>query len=275
LSICFLNRHFLPVNEAAIPISDRGFLYGDGVFTTIKVTNGVPECYALHVKRLQEQCRLLHIEPPALFIHQVSELIRFNQAENGIWRLKIVITGGNGTELSLVQRSYGTFLMTLQPYMETKKSAHLISYPTQFNTPLAKIKSISYLERLYLNQYAIENAVDEVVVLDSSKNVLETAFSNIFWRVGDLLITPDNTLSLLSGISLQMVLSAAKQRDMQIQLGCKKLEEIPQIAQVFICNSLRGIVPVTKIDAFSFTRDQKWEVEFRSLYNKIIDSSQF
>ena len=97
MNIVFLDGTFHFENEAFIPVNDRGFLFGDGVFTTIRVIEGQPECMEMHLERIQSHCRALNIVPPAIASNLIMELIKQNGAENGQWRLKIIVTGGGGS----------------------------------------------------------------------------------------------------------------------------------------------------------------------------------
>jgi 4-amino-4-deoxychorismate lyase len=71
----FLNGQFLLENQAYIPITDRGFLYGDGLFTTLRVQEGQIEFWDLHVERLRNQSQQMKIECPLLDVEWIKELI--------------------------------------------------------------------------------------------------------------------------------------------------------------------------------------------------------
>src|ERR1700756_261441 len=103
MSIVYYNGQFLPEEAARIPCTDRGFLFGEGVFTTVRVQKGRAEWLTRHFERLKDHSRQLGIESPILDEKMVAQLIRENRAVDGIWRLKIVVT----------QRS---LLMLIKPY---------------------------------------------------------------------------------------------------------------------------------------------------------------
>lgn len=257
--VVFLNGSFLPENQASIPISDRGFLYGDGVFTTIKVIQGKPEHLNLHLIKLFGDCEKVGIIPPKIAEKDVSELIRLNLAKEGVWRLKIVITGGNKPDLNLGQRAAGQCLITIKPYTGHASTCRLISYPFPISYPMGSFKSLSYLDRLWVKDYALKNDVDDVLLYDPAGRILESSFANIFWKIGNELFFPDPSLPFYQGVTIQIILDSCQSLSMNTVPSLAKLDEIPEKAQFYLCNSLRGVIPVVAIDDKNYIRDLSFE----------------
>lgn len=230
MSWVFLNGEILPEIQASVPVTDRGFLFGDGVFTTCKVENGTIVQWNVHCERLRSQCATLNIHPPELDMDFALQLIEKNQATEGTWRLKIVITGGNSSQLSLPRRTFGTVLMTLHPFEVPEGPVRVCRYPAPVELPLAKMKTLSYLHRLMVKQYAIDRGVDDAIVCSAEGWVMESAFSNIYWREGEETVIPDLSLSLLPGTYLSSI------------QGCKEekltYEQLREKEQVYLCNAL-------------------------------------
>ena len=243
-SIVYFNGDFVDEQNASIPISDRGFLFGDGVFTTIRIEQGEILNGEQHLERLRNHCNSLNIEPPDLSLKDLKDVVLKNNAQNGIWRMKVIITGGSGSELFLPKRKSGIILITIKPYVPSDKPVTLCVYPYPIVTASAYIKSLSYLERLRVKQYAIDQGCDDAIVTDFFKHVLETSFSNIFWIVEDVIYTPANNNQFLRGIALQNLLKSKK---MDIKEGLFGIEDIPKMAKIFICNSLSGAITVSSI----------------------------
>jgi 4-amino-4-deoxychorismate lyase len=249
----FLNGQYLEESEGSIPISDRGFLFGDGVFTTAKVKNGQVEFYEDHCERLKQDLCALGIAPPELKIDWIEELIRRNKAEAGSWRLKIVITGGSSRELNLNNRSAGILLMTLKPYQELKaNSVALGLFSRPIARPVASIKSLSYIDRLYVRHEAESRGFYDSIVLNGEGCLLETAFSNLFWRIGKELFAPDFPESTVSGVALKQILKKAQNLGIPVHLVRTKWKDLPGNAEVFICNCLIGAVSVHEIEGKTF-----------------------
>lgn len=225
--------------EAVIPIQDRGFLFGDGVFTTIKVENGLVVQVDLHLERIQSHCQRLNINPPNLTKEVLKRVIQKNGASSGIWRLKVIITGGNSSVLHLPKRDFGVCLVTIKPYTPPSKLLRVCQYPHPVVGPLINLKTLSYLERLVIKQYAIDRGFDDAVVCSIEGYVLETAFSNLYWKDEETYFTPDLTLPLLQGTHLASISGVRQSKT--------SYEELKEKEDVYLCNAMS----VIKIAEFS------------------------
>lgn len=245
----YLNGEFLSEEQASVPISDRAFLFGDGVFTTLKVEEGHICHLREHLDRIASQCVQMKIRPPIIQKGTLEELVERNEAFQGVWRMKVIVTGGDSKVLALPERDYGQVVITLKQIERLPSSpAKLISYPYSISSSIATVKSLSYLERLLMKQYAIDQKADDSLVMSPEGYIVETSFSNIFWINGSQLFTPARTLPLLRGVTLQKHLEEAKQKGMSIQEGLYKIEEIPKPAKVYLCNAITEKRPVKSIN---------------------------
>src|SRR5690349_13677534 len=90
--IAFYKDHFLFENEKVLPLNHRGLLFGDGIFSSLKVNNGVVEYYYLHIERLKKQCQAVNIICPPIEKDWIETLIEKNCACEGEWKLKLLVT---------------------------------------------------------------------------------------------------------------------------------------------------------------------------------------
>lgn len=251
-----LDGKCLREEEACLPINDRGFLFGDGVFTTLRVCDGKVEFIELHLERLKQQCLQLNIIPPPIPLEWLGDLIKANQAIQGIWRLKIIVTGGNDPVLRLPKRKHGHLVMTLQPYsIQPLTPCRLCLYPEPIHRPVAALKTLSYLDRLCVYEYAQQKGFDDAIVRDG--HLLETAFSNLFWIVDNQFFAPDESLPYFKGIILN---------ELKKNFTFQSAENIPKNSHVFICNSLIHFRPVIEIEGNTFSRQPQLE---EIIYQKI------
>lgn len=245
-----INGSCLPEDEAVISVTDRGFLFGDGVFTTIRVTDGQPEFYNEHLEKLSRHCRAIGIKPPQIDRHSVEDLIQRNQALTGIWRLKIIVTGGSGRHLDLREREAGYVVISLHPYIpSSSKEIKLTVILQEVSGLLSSIKSLAYLERLWIKQKALDNGFDDAIVISPEGFILETAFSNLFWTVDNHFYYPDPSLPYQCGVTLSLALKKAEKQGILIHPVKAKIEDIPSDASVYICNSMMGIVAATVVSS--------------------------
>ncbi len=262
MQFVFCNDKFIPENEPCITISDRGFLFGDAVFTTIKIKDGYLLFFQEHLTRLKEQCNELRIIFPEIRLKSIQELILKNHAQKGIYRLKIIITGGNSPELLLKTRAHGKLLMTLSLVSDKPlEEARLTLYPNLVCRPSSKLKTLSYLDRLMISDYAVLQGFDDAIVLSAQGYITETAYSNIFWRLDLDIFIPDPSLELLNGITLTYFADVLRNSNFKVHYVKEKLENISDKSQIFICNAIKGVVPVVAIDEKRFHRDVKLERE--------------
>ncbi len=247
MSTVYLNGKYTSSDLAFIPIHDRGFLFGDGVFTTLRVQDGIPQHIDRHIERLQSQCRQLNIIAPQISPTIFHELIALNYAQKGIWRMKVMITRAGDSSLHLPERKAGTILITLDPYLsENKPALYLSIYPFPLHTQFSRVKTLSYLDRLAVKQYAMNQNTDDAIVCNENGEVLESSFSNLYWIHENILFTPAFTSPLFKGITLSEIIETS---DIPVKECMCRPEEIPSEAKIFLCNSLTGSVPVKKIKA--------------------------
>ena len=265
MGIVFCDGQFLLCEEVKLSFTDRAFLYGDGVFTTVRVSGGVVECWDLHQDRLRSNCAELNIAFPSVDPEVAKQLIELNGAEAGLWRLKVIITGGESPGLDLAPRTYGHLMMTLTPFQPPPMPYTLALFPTPVIRPTAHIKSLSYLDRLWVMAEGKRQGFHDAITTTSEGFLLEAAYSNIFWRQGEDLFTPADTLPLLPGISLQRIKQNARALGMQVHEVRSTLDDIPPDAQVFIANAMVRFHPVERIKERAFVRDLPWEDRLRRM----------
>ena len=275
MSTVFLNGKFLFETQASIPVTDRGFLFGDGVFTTIKVQDGLAECLQRHLERIKLHCQALNITPPIIQPANIEELISHNKAQKGSWRLKIIVTGGSEPELDLRERLPGQVFISLKPTsILSFEPIRLCLYPTPILSPSAKLKTLSYLDKLWVKEYARGLGYADALVMNSKGYLMECALSNFFWKKGKVLYFPKHDLSFLMGITVDLIETAAKQMGYSIQHAAFKFEEMPKEAQLFTCNSLTGPCPVLEVEEQFFERDFDFESKLNRAYLELIASSK-
>ncbi len=270
--IVYINAAFCPLQEAKIPINDRGFLYGDGVFTSMRVFNGKVLLLDRHLRRLKEQCLQLHIIPPELDQDLILQLIERNDAFDAIWKMKIIITGGSGAQLALPSRKSGTVIATIRPCEESKNPVRLALYPKPIDRPVASLKMLSYLDRLFIKQDALERGYDDGIGTLRDGTLLEASSSNLFWKVRNHLYTPHPALPLLSGLGLEYVVENVENLEFVVDYVQCGLGLIPKEACLYLVNSVRGVSAVSEVEGRKFDRDVEFELWANRLFERIEES---
>ncbi len=247
MSIAYFRDTFCSAEEAKLSLCNRGFLYGDGVFTTVRVHAGRPLFLESHLKKLREQCEYIHLQFPQVKPDIIEELITRNGANEGAWRLKLMaICAEDEAPRRLPARS-SLCMISLSPYEGIFcRPVKLCAYPFCVASSLAKIKSLAYLERLYIKEYAHSRGVDEALVFTPEGVPLETAFANVFWKDAAGVYFPHPSLPYYEGVVLDKVKQLASQAGYKVHEERQKpfLEE----ACVYICNAMTGVCPVEQME---------------------------
>lgn len=237
--IAWIDDLFVPAGEAAVSLEDPGFLFGFGVFTTCLIEEGRPVFFSDHCDRFQSQSRQFKLPnwSPESFL--VEELFQRNQAHQGRWRLKIIQTPRHR-------------ILKLDPAEEKKESMALAVYPEPIERPLNRFKSLAYYDRFLVKEYAHEQNVDDAIVLDASRCILETSFANLLWIKGGKLHYVDPSLPYLPGIIQKHVIVAAKKEGMDVRAERNGIDVLDG-ACVFCCNAIQELVPVRAIEGVEVT----------------------
>lgn len=249
----YLDGEFIQEHLAALPIADRGFQFGDGVFTTVRISDGRPELLTQHLRRLSLHAETIGFTFPAIEGDTIDALIKRNRAEKGIWRLKIIVTAAEEGS----RRHLGHLLMTMAHYeWHPFKPVRLSIFPHPLERPLAEVKSLSYLDCLYAEQHAQQQGADEALICGRDGVILETNRSNFFWVHASICYIPDERLCFLKGIFFQNFKSLIP---FLIEPVKATISDVPRTAQLFLCNSMSHLRPVVAVDQIAFTRNREVE----------------
>jgi 4-amino-4-deoxychorismate lyase len=263
VSWVFCLDRFLPTQEAKISIFNQGFLFGDGVFTTLRVENGYIHSLHPHLKKLQTQCKSIKLDFPIFTENVIQELIEVNKAHKGVWRLKLIAACSEEKAPRLLSPRKSILCMTIEPYEGLFcQPMRLTLYPFPYQSSLAKIKSLAYLERLKIKDFAVSNGYDEAIVLNPDLFFLETAFANLFWKDEEGLHVPDLGLPYYEGVTLERGVAIAS--DLGLKILYERAKSIKSSSQVYVCSSMIGFCPVIEINGLKFSRDISFENQIGS-----------
>lgn len=272
--IVYYDEQFIEQKEAKIPISDRGFLFGDGAYATIQVREGIPLFLEMHLKQLCSQCHSFHIKMPYVDHVMIERLIELNKANRGIWRLKIVVSGGDLSEMALPVRQ-GRVLIFITPFDSIKKE---FLECTLFSTPFylchASFKTLAHLNRFYVMEEAKQKGVDDCVTTTERGILLEASFGNLFWVKGDHVYTPHPSLPLYFGVTIQNVLGLAQKMGYKTELIQLTLSQLPEEALCFRVNTMHGLCPVERIGDKYFCQERTLIDPWVQAYEALIEEQK-
>lgn len=249
----FLNGRFIPEAEAVVPITDRGFLYGDGLFETIRVRHNTPLWWSRHVARLHRGAELLRLKLPwsGTELRQFAiELIAKNALPDCI--LRLTVSRGSGARgYSIQGADPPTVAMTLHPLRPAPTSVRLATATIRVpaHDPLGAIKTANKLPQILARAEAEERGADEALLLNVEGDVAEAASSNVFWIRNGTACTPPISAGALAGVTREVVLELCRAHEVPTAEESIARSALFSMDTVFLTNSSQGIVPVAEIDA--------------------------
>ena len=249
----FLDGVFHKENDASIPVTDRGFLFGDGMFTTMRVHEGKGELLDAHFNRLCYQAATLQFDWIPFDRSAIAELVDRNQASIGTWRLKMIVTVKEDQGV----RTVGHRLMMMEKVQDLSfVPCSLSLFPYSIETPLAHIKNLSYLEHHFVRNFARQQGMDDAIVCTKEGVILETGCSNLFWIDQNKCFIPDLKLPYLKGVFLSSFLSHLS---FPVAYVKATIDELPLTAHLYICNALTHIRPILSVGSLNFDRHDRYE----------------
>ena len=254
--VVFLNGRFVPETQAVVPINDRGFLYGDGLFETVRVFNGRAFRMAQHLERLARGADHLRIKlpfTPREIADLAGELVKENKMPDAI--LRVTLTRGPG-ERGYTPTPDGkpTLAMTLHaaPPLDTVNptqwSLVTSTYRIPASDPLSSFKTSSKLLQVMARADAGGRDADEALILNTNGEVAETASANLFWIYYDKVFTVPTGRGVLPGITRAVVLEICQGLGFTTNKRVVKPEALRQSAAIFLSQSAQGVISVTSFD---------------------------
>ena len=254
--IVFLNGKFLPAADAVVPLNDRGFLLGDGLFETMRVANGRPFRCAQHLERLTRGADFLKIKlpfTPKEIQKFAGELIEQNTLAEAI--LRVTLTRGAGARgYSPKNSGPPTLALTLHPLppVNADEPVQWSLVTSSFRLPagdaLAAFKTTSKILNVLARAEAEEQGADEALLLNANGEVAETAGGNIFWVYQDKICTVPTGRGGLPGITRAVVLELCQSLGLETNKRVIKPEQLRNAEGIFVTQSALGIVPVVAFD---------------------------
>lgn len=267
--------------NAVVSVLDRGFLYGDSVFETLRTYGKKPFALQEHVDRLEKSAAQVLIEMPVSAAQISAEITRaVGQAEFQESYVRVMLTRGQGA-LGLDPRAAVRPLRVLivaplspPPLKDYESGISVITFQTsrvQDDTPAAGAKIGNYLVAVLAHRKAAESGAKEALISNVAGEVVEGATSNVFWFEGGKLWTPPLSAGILAGITRHHILKAAENLKWAVEMRVPKVQELVESEGVFISSSIREMLPVTSIDGKPVTsgrvpeRTTALHAEFRRL----------
>lgn len=244
----------------SLPVSDRGLLYGDGVFETLAVEQGRPRYWSRHLVRLRAGCDRLGIPPvdDALLADEAASLI--NNLGHGVLKL-IVTRGSGGRGYRAPDVMVPTRIMQLYPWpayavecAEYGVAVRLCNTQLGRNPAFAGIKHLNRLEQVLARNEWNDTGIMEGLMTDTGNNLIEGTMSNLFLVRNQCIHTPDLSVCGVAGVMRSVVIELAAARGIDVNIRHIGNAELADADEVFLTNSLIGIWPVIDAAGYRYER---------------------
>ncbi|HEX3018893.1 MAG TPA: bifunctional anthranilate synthase component I family protein/class IV aminotransferase, partial [Chitinispirillaceae bacterium] len=243
------NGKFRPLSELTVSIENEGFLYGYGIFETIRVQNGKPYRLQQHLNRFSrswDYCFGTQI-PDITWEAVITQLIERNNLSNEVASVKILAAAGTPGKTASM-----TLLVTAKRYVHRLKTAgrdglYLATYPHNRLSSLSSHKTMNYMFCKMANDWAKKKGSDEAIIINADGTVCESATANILCIIDGQWYRPKSDY-VLAGTMENAVCELLESRGMTVKTRLITIDELTKADQVFLTNALMGIVPVLRID---------------------------
>lgn len=237
--------------------ANRAFLYGDGVFETIKILDNKVLFLEDHYFRLMSGMRIVRMEIPMNFTMeyfeaQILTTAKANEcSESG--RIRITVFRNDGG-FYLPENNSIQFLIHAQVSQNTMYSFEIAPYEVDLykdfyitKQVLSSVKTTNKMINITGSIFANENGLQNCLLLNDDKNVIEALQGNIFMLIGNKLITPPIADGCINGVMRKQILTLARKiENLEVAEESISPFELQKADELFITNVIKGIQPITK-----------------------------
>ncbi len=261
-----------PAADQFLAAGQVGFLNGWGVFSTIRVRDGVLFAFERHWNRLVRDAKLLRVPMPdsADWLHQhLLKLVDANNAYNSTLRLAIVRNKGGMFEGPGLSRPFElvAFTADLRPWGESARLG-VVQQARHASSPFAGTKVTSWCQNLAWYEWAHEQGYDEVVLLNERQEVSECTSANIFAVFGNRVVTPPLSSGCLPGITRELLLEAISADGISVLEQILFLPDLEKADEVFITSSTRELMSVAFIEGVKMKQQRSARRELQLEFTK-------
>jgi D-alanine transaminase len=253
MQMIYLNGEWMPIEQARIPVLDRGFIFGDGVYEVIPSYSGHPFRLREHLVRLQSSLDAVRIVNP-YSLDRWTELVREIVARNP-WEdqgVYLQVTRGVAPRDHAFPKGVKpTVFMMANPLVtppQSQRDLGVAAVTVADNRWLrCDIKSVSLLANCLLRQAAVDQGAVESVLLREGM-LTEGSASNIFVVKNGVIITPPKTNFILPGITYDVVVELARANRLPLEIRQVREAEVRDADELWLTSSTKEVLPISTLD---------------------------
>jgi branched-chain amino acid aminotransferase len=247
----FHNDSLKPVEKIRLSPGQAGLLCGWGIFTTMRIARGEAFAYERHWRRLEKDAGITHIPmhytAAKVRVH-LHEVIRANKVENGCARIYFVYNSV-GFWQSKEERPQTDLIIYSAPMPEYREPIRLglLEHGRHAASPLAGVKSTSWLPNVWAVGEAQRDGLDEVVLLNERGEIAECTAANIFVVKNGKVYTPPLNSGCLEGVTRAILFEIAPEAGVAVMQQTLRPEDLYSADEVFISSTNRNLIGVGEI----------------------------
>jgi branched-chain amino acid aminotransferase len=279
--IVYLNGSLVPRSQAKISPFDLGFLYGYGLFETMRAYSGRVFRLEKHLERLSQSAKLLSLPLNAFDLKKACyDTLRANKSKDARIRLTVSMGEGEATP-DLPRQPRPTVLVTAARYVPLSAEVYRKGYKVAVSTidqdsqsPLSRLKSANYLNHILARREVKASGADEAILLNERGFLCEGSTSNIFLVSKRNIVTPGEESGCLPGITRQVVIELARNLGISLNQREVQLDELLQADEAFLTNSIMELMPVAEVNGQSIGRGKVTEKLIRAYKETVVKETK-
>jgi branched-chain amino acid aminotransferase len=254
--IVYLNGTLIPRSQARVSVFDHGFLYGYGLFETMRAYHGTIFLLDRHLKRLLDSAAAIGLRTGLVSI-DLAKACTDTLKANALQEARLRLTVSRGEAASFLGSSSDvtpTVLVTATDYSpmpaqtyDNGFKAGVSSFRRYSQSPLSNLKSTNYLLSVLAKMEAETTGLDEALLLNEGDFIAEGSISNVFLVANSGLITPPVESGSLPGITRQVVLELAGALNINVREVDIRLEDLGNFDEAFLTNSVMELMPLVEV----------------------------
>lgn len=283
----YLNDKFVPQEEAVVSVFDHGFLYGDGVYETLRAYRGRVFQLAEHLARLERSASRIQLHLP-VSLERLTDLVRESLSRNQLQEayLRITVSRGAG-EIGLDPAlcKSPTLVIIAKPFQPYPESLYadgvsVIVAKTRRNLPEAlppQVKSLNFLNNILAKMEAKAAGAHEALMLNHQGELTEGTTSNMFVVQRGRVRTPAVECGILNGITRGLVLQLASELGIPSEETRLTVDDLLRADECFLTNTTQEVLPVTRVQGTMIGNGRPGEItrrlhaSFRACLDRLLD----
>jgi branched-chain amino acid aminotransferase len=255
----YVNGRISPADQAVVPVYDHGFVYGEGVYETLRTYNRVPFLYERHMRRLRQSAERLLLDVPfddATLLKWIGETVEAaGELEEAY--IRVLLTRGVGDlNYDLRTTPKPTVVIIVKPFeppaarvfddgIKISLVDMLRNHPKSVN-PV--IKSNNLLNNALAMQAAYRTGAEEALMCNYRGELTECAQANFFMVRGNTVLTPHSAAGLLEGVTRAFMFELGREAGIDVRAEMLFPKDLETADEMFITSTTRELSPVVQVD---------------------------